>query len=166
MAALTLLLGMATGALLAGSDGDGPPSSGEGAGSTGSDSPAMTEAGPDDTAAGDDADDGDGDGDGRDTDRRGSDGGSVVVGNSSYTASYQSNSDRSIEPFDIGDGWEIRWEVDGQPVTLVVRNGDGETIDTIEAAGRGARTFQEGGTYQIDIDTDGSSYGVVVTDGP
>lgn len=153
VAALTLLLGLATGALFAGG-GDGrsapSPASSPG-GDTASTGPAP--ASPSDDAAGPNDDTSEG-------------GGAVVVGNSVYIANYQSNTDKSTEPFDVDDGWEIRWEVDAGTVTIELSDGEGDLLEVIEAEGRGQRAFAEGGTYQLDIDTDGSRYGVVVTDGP
>ncbi len=153
VAALTLLLGLATGALLTGG-GNGPsapPPVPADSGDTASTGPAPPSPSDDPPAGRDDTSDG---------------GGEVVVGNSVYTATYQSNTDKSTEPFDVDDGWEIRWEVDVGVVTIEVSDSDDDVVEVIEAEGRGQRAFAEGGTYQIDIDTDGSRYGVVVTDGP
>lgn len=159
VAALTLLLGVAAGALVVGSEDDqptspptdaevgDPPSTGAAAGAT------TTVTGP---LSDDDTDD----------EERSDRPGSVVVGNSVYTASYQSNSDKTTDPFEIGDDWEIRWDVDGGTLSIEVVGGRGETVEVVEARGRGQRSFPQGGTYHLQLWTDGSRYGVVVTDGP
>lgn len=154
VAALALLLGLATGALLVTSDEDEAtepsPSASQNSATT------STEPSPPPPAE---------DADGREDNV--SDGASsVVVGNSVYTASYQSNTDKSTEPFEVDDTWEIRWDVDAGTVTIKVMDSGGGTVEVIEAEGRGERRFPHGGTYQIDIDTEGSRYGVLVTDGP
>ncbi len=97
--------------------------------------------------------------------------GRTSVGNSTYTAAYQSNEDRSSEPFEIDDDWKIRWDVPEGAVTIEVfdtsQAGDEATpVETIEARGQGQFEVAEGGTYRIEISTDGSRYTVVVTDGP
>lgn len=93
-------------------------------------------------------------------------GGQTAVGNSIFTASYQSNEDRSTGAIDVDDDWKIRWDVPTGAVTIEVLDARGEVVETVDAQGQGERTFADGGTYQVEIDTDGSRYTVVVTDGP
>jgi hypothetical protein len=92
--------------------------------------------------------------------------GETSVGNSIFTATYQSNSDRSTEDFEVGDDWRIRWDVPEGAVTIEVFDVNDVSVETIEARGRGEFVRGEGGTYRLDIDTDGARYTVVVTDGP
>ncbi|MDP9453124.1 MAG: hypothetical protein M3P97_07000 [Actinomycetota bacterium] len=92
--------------------------------------------------------------------------GETRVGNSIFTATYQSNSDRSTEDFEVGDDWRIRWDVPEGAVTIEVFDVNDVPVETIEARGRGEFVRGEGGTYRLDIDTDGARYTVVVTDGP
>lgn len=161
VASLTLLLGIAAGALVAGSGGDvaGPatPTTDRRSPSSIAEEPGRRD--------GDEGGDGVG-GDGVPGDAGEDEGASVVVGNSVYTASYQSNSDRSTELFDVGSDWQVRWDVAGGMLTIKVFDGTGAVVEVVEAEGRGQRSFPEAGTYRIEIDTDGSRYGVVVTDGP
>lgn len=93
-------------------------------------------------------------------------GGQTAVGNSVFTATYQSNEDRSTGAIDVDDDWKIRWDVPTGALTIEVLDARGGVVETIDAQGQGERTFAEGGTYQVDIDTDGARYTVVVTDGP
>lgn len=93
-------------------------------------------------------------------------GGQTVVGNGIFTGSYQGNSDRSTDDFTVGDEWKIRWDVPEGTVTIEVLNASGELVETIQAQGQGERVVDAGGTYRLDIGTDGSRYAVAVTDGP
>lgn len=93
-------------------------------------------------------------------------GGQSVVGTGIFTASYQSNQDRTTDAFEVGDDWQIRWNIPAGTVTIEVRTGDGEVVETIQAEGQGERRFADGGTYRVAIDTDGRQYSVVITDGP
>lgn len=93
-------------------------------------------------------------------------GGQTVVGNGVFTGSYQGNSDRSTDAFTVGDGWKIRWEVPEGAVTIAVFNAVDEVVETIQARGQGELVVNEGGTYRLDISTEGSRYTVAVTDGP
>lgn len=93
-------------------------------------------------------------------------GGQTAVGNSIFTATYQSNQDRSIDDVDVDDDWKISWDVPAGAVTVDVFDSGGGVMETIDAQGRGERSFAEGGTYRVEIDTDGSRYTVVITDGP
>lgn len=93
-------------------------------------------------------------------------GGQTAVGNSIFTATYQSNEDRSTGAIDVDDDWKIRWDVPTGAVTIEVLDARGGMVETIDAQAQGERTFAEGGTYQVEIDTDGARYTVVVTDGP
>jgi hypothetical protein len=95
-----------------------------------------------------------------------SSGGQTAVGNSTFSASYQSNDDRSTGEFTVDDGWQIRWEVPTGTVRIEVYEAAGELLESIAAQERGERTFAEGGSYRVEIDTDGSRYSVVITDGP
>lgn len=96
----------------------------------------------------------------------GNQGGRTAVGNSIFTATYQSNQDRSTGDFSVDDDWKVRWEVPIGTVTIEVLDSSGEVVEAIEAEGRGESTFDEGGTYRVEIDTDGARYTVVITDGP
>ncbi|HEV2811429.1 MAG TPA: hypothetical protein VGV93_13650 [Acidimicrobiales bacterium] len=93
-------------------------------------------------------------------------GGQTAVGNSIFTATYQSNEDRSTGAIDVEDDWKIRWDVPTGAVTIEVLDASGDVVEMIDAQGQGERTFAEGGTYEVEIDTDGARYTVVVTDGP
>ena len=101
------------------------------------------------------------------TSRRGQDqGGETAVGNSIFTATYQSDEDRSTGAIDVDDDWKVRWDVPTGAVTIEVLDAGGEVVETIDAQGQGERTFADGGTYQVEIGTNGSRYTVVITDGP
>jgi len=93
-------------------------------------------------------------------------GGETAVGNSIFTATYQSNQDRSTGEIDVDDDWKVRWDVPTGAVNIEVLDARGQVVETIDAQGRGERSFIEGGTYQVEISTDGSRYTVVITDGP
>lgn len=93
-------------------------------------------------------------------------GGRTAVGNSTFSGSYQSNDDRSTGEFTVDDGWQIRWEVPSGTVRIEVFEADGELLESIAAQGSGERSFAEGGSYRVEIDTDGSRYSVLITDGP
>lgn len=93
-------------------------------------------------------------------------GGQTAVGNSIFTATYQSDQDRSADDVDVDDDWKIRWDVPAGAVIIDVFDSAGAVVETIDAQGRGERSFAEGGTYRVEIDTDGSRYTVVITDGP
>ena len=93
-------------------------------------------------------------------------GGETAVGNSIFTATYQSNEDRSTGAIDVDDDWKVRWDVPTGAVTIEVLDARGGVVETIDAQGRGERTFADGGTYQVEIGTNGSRYTVVITDGP
>ncbi|HWH35323.1 MAG TPA: hypothetical protein VNT56_08400 [Acidimicrobiales bacterium] len=94
-------------------------------------------------------------------------GNQTAVGNGTFTGSYQSNQDRTTDEFEVADDWQIRWDVPaGTVVIQVIEAAGGDVVETIEAQGEGQRRFAEGGRYQVDIDTDGSEYSVVITDGP
>ena len=90
----------------------------------------------------------------------------TVVGNSIFTATYQSNRDRTTDDIEVEDDWKIRWDVPAGAITIDVLDSGGTVVETIEARGRGERSFAEGGTYRVEVDTDGSRYTVVITDGP
>lgn len=92
-------------------------------------------------------------------------GGQTVIGNSIYTGTFQSNTDKSTDDFTVGDDWQIRWDVAGGTVSVDIHQGD-EVTERLDLEGRGERRFAEGGTYRLEITTDGSRYTVVVTDGP
>ncbi len=92
--------------------------------------------------------------------------GETVVGNSIFTATYQSNSNRSTDDFEVGDNWKIRWDVPEGAVAIEVFDAGDTLVESIEARGRGELPVADGGTYRVDITTDGSRYTVVVTDGP
>ena len=101
------------------------------------------------------------------TSGRGQDqGGETAVGNSIFTATYQSNEDRSTGAIDVDDDWKVRWDVPTGAVTIEVLDARGAVVETIAAQGQGERTFADGGTYQVEIGTNGSRYTVVITDGP
>ncbi|HVL02925.1 MAG TPA: hypothetical protein VM386_00665 [Acidimicrobiales bacterium] len=101
------------------------------------------------------------------TSGRGQDqGGETAVGNSIFTATYQSNEDRSTGAIDVDDDWKVRWDVPTGAVTIEVLDARGGVVETIDAQGQGERTFADGGTYQVEIGTNGSRYTVVITDGP
>lgn len=93
-------------------------------------------------------------------------GGQSVVGTGIFTASYQSNQDRTTDAFEVGDDWQIRWSIPAGAVTIEVRTASGEVVETIEAEGQAERRFADGGTYRVAIDTDGRQYSLVITDGP
>ncbi len=93
-------------------------------------------------------------------------GGQTVVGNGGFTGSYQSNSDQSTDDFSVDDNWKIRWDVPGGAVTIEIFDSAGERFKAIDARGEGEFVVAEGGTYRLDISTDGSRYSVAVTDGP
>lgn len=93
-------------------------------------------------------------------------GGQTVVGNGTFTGSYQSNNDQTTDDFTVDDDWTIRWEVEGGEVTIDVLDESGEVVESIQAQGEGEREIADGGTYRIDFRTDGSRYSVAVTDGP
>lgn len=93
-------------------------------------------------------------------------GGRTAVGNGIFTATYQANEDRSTGAIDVDDDWKVRWDVPTGAVEIEVLDSGGEVVERIDAQGRGERSFAEGGTYQVEIDTDGSRYTVVITDGP
>lgn len=93
-------------------------------------------------------------------------GGETAVGNSIFTATYQSDEDRSTGAIDVDDDWKVRWDVPTGAVTIEVLDAGGEVVETIDAQGQGERTFADGGTYQMEIDSNGSRYTVVITDGP
>lgn len=88
------------------------------------------------------------------------------MGNSIFTATYQSNRDRTTDDFTVDGDWKIRWDVPTGTVTIEVLDSVSEVVETIDAEGRGERTFTESGTYHVEINTDGSRYTVVITDGP
>ena len=92
-------------------------------------------------------------------------GGQTVIGNSIYTGTFQSNTDKLTDDFTVGDDWQIRWDVAGGTVSVDIYQGD-EVTERLNLEGRGERRFAEGGTYRLEITTDGSRYTVVVTDGP
>ncbi|MBA2438960.1 MAG: hypothetical protein H0V52_11525, partial [Acidimicrobiia bacterium] len=93
-------------------------------------------------------------------------GGETAVGNSIFTATYQSNRDRATDDIEVDDDWRIRWDVPAGAVSIEVFDSGGTVVDTIDAEGRGERSFAQGGTYRAEISTDGSRYTVVITDGP
>jgi hypothetical protein len=93
-------------------------------------------------------------------------GGETAVGNSIFTATYQSNRDRATDDIEVDDDWRIRWDVPAGAVSIEVFDSGGTVVDTIDAQGRGERSFAQGGTYRVEISTDGSRYTVVITDGP
>lgn len=93
-------------------------------------------------------------------------GGETAVGNSIFTATYQSNRDRTTDDIEVDDDWRIRWDVPAGAVTIDVFDPGGTVVETIDAQGRGERSFADGGTYRVEISTDGSRYTVVITDGP
>jgi hypothetical protein len=93
-------------------------------------------------------------------------GGETAVGNSIFTATYQSNRDRTTDDITVDDDWKIRWDVPSGAVTIEVLDSGDDVVDTIDAQGRGERSFAEGGIYRVEISTDGSRYTVVITDGP
>lgn len=163
MALLALLLGAAGGALLYSlSDGQSPEDSNLAAKLTTTSSTATsttTTDDPSDTPPGTAVPGAPGGGD-RDT------GGSTAVGNSIFTASYQSNQDRTTDDFTVEDEWKIRWNVPTGTVTIEVFGSGDDVVEAIDARGQGERRLAEGGTYRVEIGTEGSTYTVVITDGP
>jgi hypothetical protein len=93
-------------------------------------------------------------------------GGETAVGNSIFTATYQSNRDRATDDIEVDDDWRVRWDVPAGAVSIEVFDSGGTVVETIDAQGRGERSFADGGTYRVEISTDGSRYTVVITDGP
>ncbi len=93
-------------------------------------------------------------------------GGQTVVGNGVFTGTYQSNDDQTTDDFTVDDDWDIRWDVVNGTATIEVQDATGEVVETIEAQGQGDSTITEGGTYRLDISSNGARYTVVVTDGP
>lgn len=93
-------------------------------------------------------------------------GGQTVVGNGQFTGSYQGNSNRSTDDFTVDADWTIRWEVPEGAVTIEVFDAADQVVETIQAQGQGELAVNEGGTYRLDVRTDGSRYSVTVTDGP
>lgn len=93
-------------------------------------------------------------------------GGQTVVGNGVFTGSYQGNSNRSTDEFTVDDDWTIRWDVPAGAISIEVLDSGGQLFETLDIQGQGDFFVAEGGTYRLDISTDGSSYSVSVTDGP
>lgn len=94
--------------------------------------------------------------------------GRTVVGNSSnvFTGSYSSNRDKATDEFTVEDNWTVRWEVDAGSITIAILDAGGNEVDRFDAQGEGETHIADGGTYRLDITTDGSRYTVVATDGP
>lgn len=93
-------------------------------------------------------------------------GGQTVVGNDRFTATIQSTANRSSGDFTVDDGWQVRWEVPTAAISLDVFGSNGDLVESIEATGLGWRSFAEGGSYRVEIISDGSRYTVVISDDP
>ncbi len=101
-----------------------------------------------------------------DQSRNNQSGGQTAVGNGVFTGTYQSNDDQTTDDFTVDDDWDIRWDVEQGTATIKVQDTSGEVVETIEAQGQGDSTVADGGTYRLDITSEGARYTVVVTDGP
>lgn len=92
--------------------------------------------------------------------------GQTVVGNGQFTGSYQGNNNRTTDNFTVAADWTIRWDVPDGAVSVDVLDGQGQLFESLDVRGQGDFFVAEGGTYRLDIRTDGSRYSVTVTDGP
>src|SRR5258708_4260381 len=71
-------------------------------------------------------------------------------------ATFKGGSNQRTKSFTVNDGWEIRWETNGQRFQVAIRGDQnlGTVIDQ-EGAGGGATYPVGSGTYQLDITADG-----------
>ena len=64
------------------------------------------------------------------------------------------NGQRNTRPFTVRDRWEVRWDLRGEMVTVMIRDPDGKFVTAggqQEKPGRGASYQPKGGTYYLDI---------------
>lgn len=68
------------------------------------------------------------------------------------------NGSRTIRPFTVNDGWEVRWKTD-KDVDIYLVDPNGDLVDKLASsdhAGTGSTYHAKGGTYSLKISTRGN----------
>ncbi len=70
------------------------------------------------------------------------------------------NGTRSLKPFTVQDGWELRWDLTGQAIEVYLNQPDGEPVELQPMAsqknpGSGSTFYPRGGSYYLRIVADG-----------
>lgn len=68
------------------------------------------------------------------------------------------NGSRTIRPFTVKDGWEVRWKTD-KDVDIYLVDPNGDLVDKLASsdhAGTGSTYHAKGGTYSLKISTRGN----------
>ena len=64
------------------------------------------------------------------------------------------NGQRNTRPFTVKDRWEIRWDLRGDMVTVMIRDPEGKFVSAggqQDKPGQGASYQPKGGTYYLEI---------------